>query len=83
MSMNDKSDRPSDFLDFHLDDRRFTFWNILPPASPERLKAIKDAIASDSGQVGSSWTNSAGFSTATTTTARFGNSATRPGTSSR
>ena len=34
-----------DLLDFDLDDVRFTFWNILPPAPPDRLAAIKGAIA--------------------------------------
>lgn len=43
--MLDKTgDRFHDLLDFDLDDDRFTFWNILPPAPPERLAAIKDAI---------------------------------------
>lgn len=43
--MHDK-ELPSfhDLLDFDLDDTRFTFWDILPPACPERLAAIKDAI---------------------------------------
>lgn len=39
-------DRFSDFLDFHVDDLRFTFWNFLPPATEQRFAAIKDAIAS-------------------------------------
>ena len=37
-------DKFRDLLDFDLDDTRFTFWDILPPACPERLAAIKDSI---------------------------------------
>lgn len=44
--MFDKTgDRFHDLLDFHLDDQRFVCWNILPPAPPDRLAAIKDLIA--------------------------------------
>ncbi len=37
-------DQFNDLLDFDLDDQRFVFWNILPPAPPDRLAAIKDSI---------------------------------------
>lgn len=46
--MPDKpGDRFHDLLDFDLDDDRFKCWNILPPAPPDRLAAITDAIAAD------------------------------------
>lgn len=38
-------DKFRDLLDFDLDDQRFICWDILPPAPPDRLAAIKDAIA--------------------------------------
>lgn len=44
---NTTGDRPNDFLDFHLDDSRFTFWNILPPASEQRFTLIKESVAND------------------------------------
>ena len=74
-----------DLLDFPLDDRRFVFWDILPPAPPDRLAAIRAGRPSPPtpGRGGSSWTNSGESSTGTTTTGRSGHSARRPGTSSR
>lgn len=36
-----------DLLDFDLDDQRFVCWDILPPAPPDRLAAIKSAITAN------------------------------------